>query len=91
MIEAHVLMIGAMVCGFAGHLLKKVVEQRHTDESFSIAKYLATNPYGVALAFLTAVAGYLAMLNTEHLTPLSAFMAGYMANSMGEIARTSRP
>lgn len=84
------LTVFTMVLGFLGHILKKVVEARRNDETFHIKTYLKRYPYATGLAFFTAIGGYLMLMSTDNLTALNAFMAGYMANSVGDIADPSR-
>ncbi len=81
-----VLLILALLAGTATHVLKKVVERRKTDDSFSLTAFLTKYPYKTVLTLMAGVAGFLGLLATGELTYLTAFMAGYMANSLGGAA-----
>lgn len=75
-----------MLVGTATHVIKKVVERRKTDDQFSLKTYLTKYPYKTALTIMAGAAGYLGLLSAGELSYISAFMAGYMANSLGGAA-----
>lgn len=77
--------IGLMLLGNVTHIVKKVVEVRQTDGTFSLTKYLSMFPYKTFLIVMAGTGGYLALLSADELTYVNAFMAGFMANSLGGI------
>ncbi len=79
----YLLLILAMVMGTATHVLKKVVERRKTDQTFSLKNWLTKYPYKTVLTLMAGVAGFLGLMASGELTYVSAFMVGYMANSLG--------
>ena len=78
--------IGLLVLGTATHVLKKVVERRKADDKFTLRAWLTKYPYKTALTFMAGVGGYLGLLAVDELTMVSAFMAGFIANSLGGTA-----
>jgi len=77
--------IGLMLLGNVTHVIKKVVEVRQTDGTFSVWKYLSMYPYKTFLIVMAGFGGYLGLLSADELTYVTAFMAGFMANSIGGI------
>ncbi len=83
--EIYYLML-AMVVGTATHVLKKVVERRKTDNTFSLKKFLTAYPYKTILTLMAGVGGFFGLMAAGELTYASSFLAGYMANSLGGAA-----
>ena len=81
----YLLTIGLMLLGNVTHVVKKIVEVRQTDGTFSLKKYLSLYPYKTFLIVMAGVGGYLGLLAADELTYVTAFMAGFMANSLGGI------
>ena len=79
--------IALMFLGTATHVLKKVVEKRELDSQFSLTAWLTRYPYKTILTLIAGVVGYLGLLAAGELTYVSAFMAGYVANSLGGAAK----
>ncbi len=79
-------LIAIMLAGSATHIIKKVVERRQTDNEFSLKDYLTKYPYKTVLAVMAGVGGYLGLMAAGELTMVSAYMAGYVANSLGGAA-----
>ena len=77
--------IGLMLMGNVTHIVKKVVEVRKSDGTFSIKKYLSMYPYKTFLIVMAGFGGYLGLLAAGELTFVSAFMTGFVANSLGGI------
>lgn len=82
----YVYLILAMVFGTATHVLKKVVERRKTDDTFTLTAWLTKYPYKTMLTMMAGVGGFLGLLAAGELTLASSFLAGYMANSLGGAA-----
>ena len=74
-----------MLLGNITHIVKKVIEARKTDGAFSLKKYLTMFPYKTFMVIMAGVGGYLALLTTGELTYVTAYMAGFMANSLGGV------
>jgi len=75
--------IGLMLLGNISHIVKKVIEVRATDGTFSLKKYLTMYPYKTFMVVMSGVGGYLVLLNTDELTLATAFMTGFIASSLG--------
>lgn len=82
----YVYLIVAMIAGTGTHVLKKVVERRKTDTTFTLKHWLTAYPYKTVLTLMAGAAGFLGLMGAGELTLLTAFMAGYMANSLGGTA-----
>jgi len=82
----YVWTIGLMLLGTITHVLKKVVETRKTDTSFSMKKYLTLYPYKTMLTVMAGLGAYLGLLSTDELSYVTAFMGGFMANSLGGVS-----
>ena len=78
-----------LILGTATHVIKKVVERRKTNESFSLKDYLTKYPYKTVLTLMAGVGGFLGLLAAGELTLASSFMVGYMANSLGGAAENN--
>lgn len=81
----YLITIGLMLLGNITHVVKKVVEVRQTNGSFSVWKYLSLYPYKTFLIVMAGVGGYLGLLSAGELSYVTSFMAGFMANSLGGI------
>jgi len=77
--------IGLMLLGNITHIVKKVVEVRQTVGTFSLWQYLSMYPYKTFLIVMAGVGGYFGLMSAGELTHVSAFMVGFMANSIGGI------
>ena len=82
----YVILVAIMLAGTATHVLKKVVERRKTDTTFSLKKFLTAYPYKTVLTVMAGVGGFLGLMAAGELTFASSFMAGYVANSLGGAA-----
>jgi len=82
----YLLTILALFVGSATHIIKKVVQRRKTNDKFTFKVFITKYPYKTILAFMAGVGGYLGLLNVGELSYVTAFMAGYMANSLGGAA-----
>lgn len=86
--DFYFLTIGLMLLGAVTHVVKQVVERRKTDDKFSFKDYLIKYPYKTFLVVMAGVAGYFGLLSIDELTYVSAFMTGYVADSLGGAAKT---
>ncbi len=82
----YIYLILAMVLGTGTHVLKKVVERRKTDDTFTLTAWLTKYPYKTMLTLMAGVGGFLGLMAAGELTYASSFLAGYMANSLGGVA-----
>jgi len=80
------ILIGLLLAGSATHIVKKVVERRKTDNEFSLKDYLTEYPYKTILAVMAGVGGYLGLMAAGELTMVTAYMTGYVADSLGGAA-----
>ena len=77
------ILIALLLAGSVTHIIKKVVERRKTDAKFSMKDFLTKYPYKTVLTVMAGVGGYLGLAAAGELSQVTAFMTGYMANSLG--------
>lgn len=77
--------VALMLLGNITHVVKKVVEVREMDGTFSLKRYVSMYPYKTFLVFMYGLGGYLGLLSAGELTYVSSFLMGFTANSMGGI------
>lgn len=82
----YVYLILALVVGTGTHVLKKVVERRKTDDTFTLKIWLTKYPYKTGLTLMAGIGGFLGLMAAGELSYASSFMVGYMANSLGGAA-----
>ncbi len=82
----YIWTIVALIAGTGTHVLKKLIERRKTDSTFTFKQWLTAYPYKTILTLMAGVGGYLGFLAAGELTLATSFMAGYMANSLGGAA-----
>jgi len=80
------ILIALMLAGSGTHILKKVVERRKTDITFSLKDFLTKYPYKTVLTVMAGAGGFLGLMAVGELTMVSAYMTGYVANSLGGAA-----
>jgi len=73
------------VLGFITHVVKKIARVKRDGHAVTPLTYLAIYPYQTFLALVGAVAGLGALHATNQLNAVSAFAAGYMANSVADM------
>lgn len=73
--------IGGLLLGVAAHIIKKVIEQRQSDSTFSMKKYLMENPYKTFMVVFYAAAGAAGLYMDGTLTIYTAIVTGAAANS----------
>ncbi len=83
----YVYLILALLVGTATHVIKKVVEVRKTDEDYQLKDWLTKYPYRTVLTLMAGVGGFLGLMAAGELTYASSFMVGFMANSLGGVAK----
>jgi len=73
-------------CGLLLHVLKQLIESRGEDGSpVSLSHYFAGRPYATVAAVVGSVALFIIFHEFEQLNVISAFSAGYMGNSAGDL------
>lgn len=78
----QVLIVLATVTGVAGHILKKLVQQREQDKTIQLKRYLTENPYKTALTVFYAAGAVAGLYMTETQSVYTALLAGFSANSL---------
>jgi len=81
------LAVFALHFGILTHIVKKVVELRASDPTATMSGYLKSYRYQAFLTFVSAVVGFVMLMNSGELTLVTAFMAGYMCNSLTDASR----
>ena len=81
----YALTVLCLILGSTTHIVKKVIEVRKTDGTFSLKKYITMYPYKTYMVAMAGVGGYLGLLASGELTVASAFLMGFTANSIGNI------
>ena len=77
----YALVGGGLVLGVIGHIIKKVVELRESDHSFSLKRYLVENPYKTFMVVFYAGAGAVGLHMDGTLSIYTAIVTGFAANS----------
>lgn len=70
-----------LLIGVAAHIVKKVIEMRETDLTFSIKRYLMENPYKTFMVLFYAIGGAAGLAMDGSLTFYTAIVTGAAANS----------
>lgn len=78
----HILIALATVAGVAGHILKKLVQQRELDPTLQLRRYLTENPYKTALTVFYACGAVAGLYMTDTESYYTALLAGFGANSL---------
>ena len=78
----HGLVAAGAFLGVVGHVLKKIVQQRETDNTFSLNKYLTLYPYKTAMTFFYAVGGVAGLYFSGTAEFYTALLTGFAANSL---------
>lgn len=81
LIEYGFIFLG-LVLGVAAHILKKVIQQRENDKTFSLKRYLTENPYKTAMVVFYAGAGAAGLHLDGSLSIYTAMVTGFTANSL---------
>lgn len=70
-----------LLLGVLAHIIKKVIEQRELDRSFSLMRYLTENPYKTFMVLVYAIGGAAGLHMDGSLTIYTAMVTGAAANS----------
>lgn len=79
----YTLTILALLAGTFTHVVKKIVQKREKDVTFTLKRWWTDYPYKTVLTVMAGIAGYITLYATDELTVLTSFMTGFMANSLG--------
>lgn len=72
---------GGLLLGIIAHIVKKVIEQRELDKTFSLKRYLVENPYKTFMVLVYAIGGAAGLHMDGSLTLYTAIVTGAAANS----------
>lgn len=78
----HGLVAGGALLGVVGHVLKKVIQQRESDNTFSLRQYLTLYPYKTAMTFFYAAGGVAGLYFSGTAEFYTALLTGFAANSL---------
>lgn len=78
----ELIIAGGTLVGVAGHVLKKVIQQRESDKTFSLKRYLMENPYKTAMTVFYAGGGVAGLYFSDTATFYTAIVTGFAANSL---------
>jgi len=78
----HGLIVGGALLGVIGHVLKKVIQQREADNTFSLKQYLTLYPYKTAMTFFYAAGGVAGLYFSGTEAFYTALLTGFAANSL---------
>lgn len=81
-IPESVLIPSGLMLGIVAHVVKKVIELRQTDHTFSLKRYLVENPYKTFMVFVYAIAGAAGLHMDGTLTVYTAIITGATASSL---------
>ncbi len=74
------------VCGLALHVLKQLMESRLEDGTpVSLRDYFAGRPYATIASVVGSVVLFVIFREFDQLNVISAFSAGYVGNSAGDL------
>lgn len=73
------------ILGFVAHVIKKIMRVRRDGHLLTPLGYFVQYPYQSIFALIGAIAGVGALHATGMLNAVSAFSAGYMANSVADM------
>lgn len=68
------------------HILKKVKELEERNPRITIRKYVRRHAYGVLFSLVGGLVAYAMLFEMNELSAVSAFMAGYMSDSLIDAA-----
>lgn len=68
------------------HILKKVKELEERTKGVTIGKYVKRHKYGVVFSLLAGLVAYAMLFEMGELSAVTAFMAGYMSDSLIDAA-----
>jgi len=76
------LFIGSgLLLGIAAHIVKKVIELREVDRTFSLKRYITENPYKTFMVAVYAIGGAATLHSVGDLSFATAVITGAAANS----------
>lgn len=78
----YLIVAAGCVSGIAGHILKKVIQQRETNSSFTLKDFLVLYPYKTVLTIFYAVGGTAGLYFSDAATFYTALTIGFAANSL---------
>jgi len=81
MVMEYLPVFAGLLLGIIAHIIKKVIEQRESDRTFSLKKYLTENPYKTFMVFVYAIGGAAGLHMDGSLTIYTAIVTGAAANS----------
>lgn len=78
----HILIALATIAGISAHIIKKVVQKRTTDSTFSLKRYLTEFPYKTMMTVFYAGAGVAGLYYAGDQSAYTALTVGFAANSL---------
>ena len=82
MILEYAFIVIALLLGVVAHIVKKVIQQREMDKTFSLSRYLTENPYKTFMTIFYAAAGAAGLHMDGSLSIYTAIVTGFAANSL---------
>lgn len=80
-LQQYVIIGLGLLLGIVAHIVKKVIELRETDHSFSFKRYIVENPYKTFMVVVYAVGGAAGLHMDGTLSLYTAIVTGAAANS----------
>lgn len=77
--------IAMLFYGLAAHFLKDMARLAKEGQRMGLADYWLAFPYQSGISMIGAVAGFAALQEAGHLSGITAFGVGYMANSVADV------
>lgn len=68
------------------HILKRVKEIEERNPKITIRRYFKRKPYAITFALIGGLVAYAMLYEMNELSAVSAFMAGYMSDSLIDAA-----
>jgi hypothetical protein len=85
-VSGYLIVAAGCLSGIAGHILKKVIQQRESDSTFTLKDFLSKYPYKTAMTVFYAVGGTAGLYFSDAATFYTALTVGFAANSLSGAA-----
>lgn len=82
-----IILAACVVLGFAAHVIKRIIQYRMSDPSFSFYSYMKVYPYHLTYNTILTVAMTLVCYQIDQLNGVTAFFSGFASNSVVSIIR----
>lgn len=78
----EIIIVLLALLGLVAHFLKKLIEAKQSGNGVTFRQYYLANPYSTLSSVVLCLAGMAMLWGSDELTRVTAFMLGYMADSV---------